>query len=214
MGKNLGRKLSFSEYDRLNKAQLKKDFQEFKEQAKREKEEKRRKEEELIAQREREKQEAKEQLKKEVEQYIQKLKDGNYPNVPIRLAGNEKPYYQVYSTWQELRTKHHSVSYGHLQQNIKITDWLSFNVGNITPTTYTTEDLEIIDFGDFFLTNKKVLFVGKNTQKIDLSEILKFEYDGMDLTIVKEGKNAIIPMKEKDAAIILSIIDNIDKGEL
>jgi hypothetical protein len=202
----LGKKLSGDEYDKYVRDEKR---------AQRRAENKKRAETPEAIEARRREQEAKEQLEKDMEQYIQKLKEGNYPNVPFRLVNGEKAYYKVYSTaWKELRTKRHSVSYGHIQQRIKIAKGLSFRVGNIKPKVHTSQELEAIDRGDFFLTNKKILFIGQNTKKIDLNKILKFEYDG-DLTIIRDsGKNVVIPMDTKDAVIISNIVEKIDKGEL
>lgn len=92
---------------------------------------------------------------------------------PINLQKNEHLYYLAPIEWYEERTRTTSVSYIGLTSNFRITKGVSLRAGTIAPSRNTEEYMKLIDSGDVYFTNKRILFVGRSSNKtIPLSKVL------------------------------------------
>lgn len=92
---------------------------------------------------------------------------------PINLQKTENLYYSAKIEWYEERARTVSVSYAGITKNFRIAKGLSLRVGNIAPSRNTEEYMKLIDSGDVYFTNKRIVFVGNSTNKtIPLPKIL------------------------------------------
>ncbi|MBD5432775.1 MAG: hypothetical protein HDR35_00510 [Treponema sp.] len=92
---------------------------------------------------------------------------------PVNLQKAEFLYYSAKIAWYEERTRTTYISYSGLTYTFRITKGLSLRAGNIAPSRNTEEYMKLIDSGDAYFANKRIIFVGKNGNKIiPLSKIL------------------------------------------
>ena len=92
---------------------------------------------------------------------------------PINLQKNESLYYSARIDWYEERTKTTHVSYSGITLNSRIVKGLSLRSGMIFPNRHTEEYMKLIDTGDIYFTNKRIIFVGNHGNKtIPLSKVM------------------------------------------
>lgn len=85
---------------------------------------------------------------------------------PVNLQKAEFMYYSAKIAWYEERTRTTHISYAGIPTNFRIAKGLSLRVGNIVPSRNTEEYMKLIDSGDVYFTNKRIVFVGKNGNNI------------------------------------------------
>ena len=115
----------------------------------------------------------------------------------INLPEKETVFFQLDNIeWQESRKTTTSVSYVGINQRLKIAKGLSVNIGNIMRSPNIDESLTIIETGQLYITNKKILLVGKNGSKnIPIEKILNITVYSSAIGIVRStGKKVVFSM--------------------
>ena len=103
---------------------------------------------------------------------------------PINLQKSESLYFTAKIEWFEERTRTTSVSYGGISTKFKICKGVYLRGGSIAPMRNTEEYLKLIDAGDIYFTNKRIIFMGQHGNKqIPYSKILAFTpfADGIEI---------------------------------
>ena len=78
---------------------------------------------------------------------------------PINLQKSESLYFTAKIEWFEERTRTTSVSYGGISTKFKICKGVYLRGGSIAPMRNTEEYLKLIDNGDIYFTNKRIIFL-------------------------------------------------------
>jgi hypothetical protein len=95
------------------------------------------------------------------------VEHGDLPvkQVDINLQKNENCYYYQKIDWLEIRKVTQRVDYGGLTYRFEIAKGLDYRVGSIHPQRITSDELQVIDTGTIYVTNKRLIFDGslKNT---------------------------------------------------
>lgn len=105
------------------------------------------------------------------------IENGDVPEIAsdISLQRGEKLYSKISINWYELRTVTQRVNYSGMSYRIKICKGLYYRIGSATPQRITQDVYKLIDSGDVYLTNKRILFVGSKANKtIRLNKIISF----------------------------------------
>lgn len=127
------------------------------------------------------------------------LENGEIPVLPIgiNLQKNEVCYFSTYAEWLENRTVTQRINYGGLGYSIKIMKGVYYRAGSVKVQKITSEQLLRIDSGDFYITNKRIIFVGaKKNANILLSKVLSIIPYSDGVGIEKDsGKSPIIRVK-------------------
>ena len=103
---------------------------------------------------------------------------------PINLQKSENLYFSANIEWFEERTRTTTVSYGGISTKFKICKGVYLRGGSIAPMRNTEEYLKLIDNGDIYFTNKRIIFMGQHGNKqIPYSKILAFTpfADGIEI---------------------------------
>jgi len=103
---------------------------------------------------------------------------------PVNLQKNENLYYSAEIQWYEERSRTTYVSYGGVATNFRICKGVSLRAGNIAPARHSEEYMKLIDSGDVYFTNKRIIFTGVHGNKTILwSKILDFTpyADGVEI---------------------------------
>ena len=124
------------------------------------------------------------------------IENGELPikEVPIYLQKNEQCYFTTFADWLESRTVTKRTNYAGPTARIKIMKGIYYRVGSIGVQRITSEQLLLIDSGQLYITNKRIIFVGnKKNTNIQLSKILSVNPYTDGVGIEKEtGKSPII----------------------
>lgn len=106
---------------------------------------------------------------------------------PINLQKSENLYYSARIEWYEERTKTTYVTYGGITANFRIAKGLSLRSGMIAPNRHTEEYMKLIDTGEVYFTNKRIIFVGEHGNKtIPFSKILDITPYGDGIEVGKD----------------------------
>lgn len=103
---------------------------------------------------------------------------------PVNLQKNENLYYSAKIQWYEERSRTAYVSYSGVAMNFRICKGVSLRAGNIAPARHSEEYMKLIDSGDVYFTNKRIIFTGAHGNKTILwSKILDFTpyADGVEI---------------------------------
>ena len=124
------------------------------------------------------------------------IENGELPEkqVELNLPENEICFFSINADWLELRTVNKGYNYGGIGYRIKIMKGVYYRMGNINLKKITSEELQVIDTGTVYLTNKRIIFTGsrKNTN-IKLNKILSITPYSDGVGIEKDtGKSPII----------------------
>lgn len=113
--------------------------------------------------------------------------------VPINLQKNELCYFTSYVDWLENRTVTKRINYGGPTARIKIMKGVYYRAGSVNVQRVTSEELQLIDSGKLYLTNKRIIFVGnKKNASIQLSKILSINPFSDGVGVEKDsGKSPI-----------------------
>lgn len=132
-------------------------------------------------------------------------KELNPMNSPINLQKSENLYFTANVEWYEERTRTTTVSYGGVGTRFKICKGVYLRAGSIAPMRNTETYLKLIDRGDVFFTNKRIIFMGDHGNKvIPYSKILSFTPYSNGIEIDKEtGKKPFL--KYVDDTELMSI---------
>ena len=127
--------------------------------------------------------------------------------IPIKLQRNEVCYFHNQVTWYEYRAGKSSVPYHGWSGRIRFGKGLYYRYGKINYARETTQELRLIDSGDFFVTNKRVIFTGtKGNKTIPYSSILEIRPYNNGVDIMKaSGKCPFIKIN-KDIEIFTATL--------
>ena len=152
----------------------------------------------------------KEQLEKFKLYWI--IENGKLPkqNVDLNLQKNETCFFHSKCEYLEQRTVTKSIRYGGPSVSIKIMKGLYYRTGSYSVQKVTTDQVQKIDNGIIYITNKRVIFVGnKKNSSIKLDKILSFTPYSNGIEIAKEtGRNPIF-IVESDADILGMILSRV-----
>ncbi|WP_299435730.1 hypothetical protein [uncultured Maribacter sp.] len=104
-----------------------------------------------------------------------------YENPPINIQKSENLYFMANVNWQEQRRVTKRINYGGPTARIKIAKGVYYRMGSISAKSVSEDVWQIIDSGNIYLTNKRLIFMGSRGNKtIRLNKIL-------DITPYKNG---------------------------
>jgi len=108
-------------------------------------------------------------------------------DVDISLPKNELCYFRVRVKWYEKRTVTKRVNYGGPSARIKIMKGVYYRAGSMAVQSVSSEEIRLIDSGQIYLTNKRLIFTGgKKNSNIRLNKILDIEPFSNGVEIVKD----------------------------
>lgn len=135
------------------------------------------------------------------------IENGQMPikDVSINLQKGESCYFSSYAEWLENRTITKRINYGGPTARIRIMKGVYYRAGSVGVQRVTSNELQTIDEGQVFITNKRVIFLGsKKNTSIQLSKILSLNPYSDAVGIEKDsGKSPII--KVDDNADLLAM---------
>lgn len=131
-----------------------------------------------------------------------KIENGELDEIPspINLQKSERLFYRASINWYEERTRTTYISYGGLTTNFRIAKGLSLRAGHIAPSRQTEEYMKLIDSGEVFFTNKRIIFMGSHGNKnIPLTKILDITPFSNGIEIGKEtGKKPFFECSDSE----------------
>lgn len=142
------------------------------------------------------------------------IEHGELPikEVSIYLQQSERCYYTCNAEWFENRTVTKRINYGGPTARIKIMKGIYYKAGSMGVQRVTSEELQLIDHGQVYITNKRLIFFGsKKNTNIQLSKILSLNPYSDAVGIEKDtGRSPIIKVDENAdlLAMVLSRVIN------
>ena len=142
------------------------------------------------------------------------IENGELPvkQVSINLQKSEQCYYSTFIDWLELRRVTKRVNYSGPTYRLKIAKGFYYRVGSITPQRITSDELQVIDRGTIYVTNKRLIFCGRlKNSNITLGKILSITpyFDGVGIE-KDSGKSPIFRVSE-NADLLAMIIARVIK---
>lgn len=141
------------------------------------------------------------------------LENGRLPILQsdIRLMDGEILHFRTYIRWMEERTVTKRVNYSGFTYSTKIIGNVRWKAGTITPHRIQSSELQEIDSGNLYLTNKRIIFNGQHENKtITYKKIINFQPYTDGLLIEKEtGKSPFLAFNneiEKAATILANVL--------
>lgn len=115
-------------------------------------------------------------------------------DVQLNLQKNEICFFTISADWLESRTVTQRINYSGLNTRIRIMKGVYYNIGSISPSRITSEELTVIDSGTVYITNKRLIFMGgKKNTNIKLDKILTLTPYSDGVGIEKDaGKSPIL----------------------
>jgi len=142
------------------------------------------------------------------------IENGELPirQVNINLQKNEQCYYSTSIDWLELRRVTKRVNYSGPTFRVKIAKGFYYRVGSVKPQRITSDELQVIDRGTVYITNKRIIFCGgcKNST-ISLGKILSISPYSDGVGIEKDSGKSPIFRVSYDADILAMIIARVIK---
>lgn len=121
-----------------------------------------------------------------------KLLKFSYPLNGILLDNDEHLLHSMPALLKKNRTRTQKVAYSGVTGSFKIAKGIRYRVGEIGVSPERITSLEGEDFGNIYITNKKLIFKGpKNIVSIDLDKIVSFEITDAGLTIGRKGAQTL-----------------------
>ena len=126
------------------------------------------------------------------------IQNGELPilSTEINLQKGEICHYRNHIDWLEHRTVTKRINYGGPRVRFKIVKGLYYSAGSVAVQRVTSDQIQVIDSGTVYLTNKRVIFLGnKKNSNIRLDKILSIVpySDGVELE-KDTGKSPILRM--------------------
>lgn len=153
----------------------------------------------------------------DVQGEIAEIEAGNLPELEadINLMKSEKLHFREHATWYEERVQTTRVNYGGLNYRIRIAKGLSYRIGTIKPERIRSTELQAIDEGTVYLTDKRVIFVAEHgTKTIQLSKILSFTPYIDGVAIHKDtGRSPTLQFNTASADIFCAILSHLINKE-
>ncbi len=141
------------------------------------------------------------------------LENGKLPILQsdIRLMDGEVLHFRTYIRWMEERTVTKRVNYSGFTYSTKIIGNVRWKAGTITPHRIQSTELQEIDAGTLYLTNKRIIFNGQHENKtVTYKKIINFQPYTDGLLIEKEtGKSPFLAFNneiEKAATILATVL--------
>lgn len=106
------------------------------------------------------------------------VENGRLPEqpVPINLRRGEVCHLSFTSGWHEERTRTVRVDYAGIGTRVRICKGVYFRAGTVAPRRVTATELQQIDVGTVYITNKRVLFDGARVNKsVPLTSMIGIE---------------------------------------
>lgn len=130
--------------------------------------------------------------------------------VEINLPKSEKCFYSTSVDWLETRTVTQKINYGGPSYRVKIMKGVYYRAGSVKVQRITSEQLQTIDSGIIYVTNKRLIFVGnKKNANIQISKILSVTPYSDGVGIEKDsGKSPILRVSE-NADIFAMVIGRV-----
>ncbi|MGB5031220.1 MAG: hypothetical protein WBO76_03845 [Saprospiraceae bacterium] len=150
--------------------------------------------------------------------YLWTLENSEIPiiEVDLNLASKEVCYYTSKIEWYENRKVTKRIDYHGPSLSIPIFKGLKYKVGSISPRSITKDEIKLIDNGQLYITNNKVIFVGSiGNKSIPISKLLFIESIENGVVLNKEtGTTPIIKVDTEFEWLTLMLILNrlIKKG--
>ncbi len=114
-------------------------------------------------------------------------------DINITLPKTERCYLQQNNLkWVEQRSVTKRVNYGGITARVKIAKGIYYSAGSISPSVQKENIWKVIDAGDFYLTNKRIILTGNKTRNIRLNKILNMEVFKDGLLITKDAGNPVL----------------------
>jgi len=142
------------------------------------------------------------------------IEHGELPvkQVSINLPTNEYCYYSTDIEWLETRKVTNRVNYHGPTLRVKIAKGLYYRAGSIAPQRITSDELQVIDQGTVYITNKRVVFTGElNNKSILISKILSITPYTDGVGIEKDSGKSPILKVSKDADLLAMILTRVIK---
>ena len=137
------------------------------------------------------------------------IENGELPvkQVGINLQKSEQCYYSTSVEWLETRTVTQRINYGGPSYRIKIMKGFYYRAGSVKVQRISTEQLQTIDRGTFYVTNKRLIFVGnKKNSNIHLAKILSITPYSDGIGIEKDtGKSPILRVSNNADILAMTI---------
>jgi hypothetical protein len=132
-------------------------------------------------------------------------------NVDISLQKSEICYFNCEASWYENRVVSTRINYGGTTARIKIMKGVYYSMGSVGVRSVKSEELKLIDSGQLYLTNKRIIFVGSNkSSNIKLDKILSVNPYADAVEIIKDtGKPPTLSMKNAHAEIFYMILGRL-----
>lgn len=140
------------------------------------------------------------------------IENGELPvkEVSINLQKNEHCYFTSNADWLENRTVTNRINYGGPTARIKIIKGVYYRAGSIGVQRITSEQLQLIDSGKLYITNKRIIFVGnKKNSNIQLSKILSINPFSDGVSIEKDSGKSPIFRLSANADILAMILGRV-----
>lgn len=131
------------------------------------------------------------------------IENGELPTkqVDINLQKSEQCFFTINADWLENRTVTQRINYGGVGYRVKIMKGVYYRAGSVKVQRITSEQQQVIDRGNVYVTNKRIIFVGtKKNSNIQLSKVLS-------VTPYSDGVGI---EKDSGKSPILRVADNAD----
>lgn len=140
------------------------------------------------------------------------IENGDIPQIPvdIKLQRGEECYFTGVTGWREHRVRTKRIRYSGPTARIRITKGVYWRMGDLAVQRVTEEEMRLIDAGTFFLTNKRLIFMGARGNKtIRLTQVLDFTAFANGITVQKAtGKSPFLEFSE-DVDLCALIFDRV-----
>mgnify|MGYP000848156491 CR=1 FL=1 len=153
--------------------------------------------------------------KKTLERFenLWQIENGDLPiyEADIFLQKNENCHYQGSAKLFEIRTKSARVKYRGPTVRLRITKSLYYRMGDIKTTRETKDVMTLIDSGNLYVTNKRILFNGDKSNKIiRYSQIINLTPYTDGVGIVRDtGKESTFQLSEEDGETLIATITRL-----
>ncbi|TVR93950.1 MAG: hypothetical protein EA428_01200 [Spirochaetaceae bacterium] len=118
------------------------------------------------------------------------IENGEVPEIDadIHLFRGERCFFRCDAAWHELKQVTRRLNYGGPTMRIKIMKGVYWRAGSLGVQRVTEDVVKHLDDGVLFLTNKRILFMGRRRNKnIRLNRILDFEIYSNGVQIEKDA---------------------------
>jgi hypothetical protein len=137
------------------------------------------------------------------------IENGDLPEqqVDINLQKTEQCYYSTTIDWLETRTVTQRVNYGGPTFRIKIMKGVYYRAGSVKVQRITSDQLQVIDNGTLYVTNKRLIFIGgRKNSNIQLGKVLSVNPYSDGVGIEKDsGKSPIFRVSDNADILAMTI---------